>query len=165
MLTYVGFLQGQDLEAPESARRFAWVTTDTFGEGGQGMQQYYLASHFDKIFMQPSGMIGLLGIHLPTFFYKKLLAKVGIEPEFFKFFEYKNAPNAFTEDHFTEAHRHQTQSLADSLFHQIVSTIARERVMSEDAVRNCIDSAPLLASEGLKVCNISRVQYSSCTFV
>jgi protease-4 len=159
----LGFYKG--LEAPESARRFAWVTTDTFGEGGQGMQQYYLASHFDKIFMQPSGMIGLLGIHLPTFFYKKLLAKVGIEPEFFKFFEYKNAPNAFTEDHFTEAHRHQTQSLADSLFHQIVSTIARERGMSQDAVRNCIDSAPLLASEGLKVCNISRVQYSSCTFV
>jgi len=41
-------------DEPESAQRFAWVTTDTFGEagGGVGMQQYFLGAHFDKVFMQ-----------------------------------------------------------------------------------------------------------------
>lgn len=36
---------------PESARKFAWVTTDTFGEGsnGVGTMQYYLSAHFDKV--------------------------------------------------------------------------------------------------------------------
>ena len=62
----VDFREAQKGE-PETMRRFAWVSTDTFGEagGGVGMQQYYLASHFDKIFMQPSGMLGLLGVHQP----------------------------------------------------------------------------------------------------
>jgi protease-4 len=149
-------------DAPEGVRRFAWVSTDTFGEAGQGvgMQQYLLASHFDKVFMQPSGMVGLLGVHQPTFFYKKLLAKIGIQPQFFKFFEYKNAPNSLTEEGYTDAHRHQSQLLADSIFEQMTATIAHHRNRSLQQIRASIDLAPLNAQQALEHGLIDAVLYT-----
>ena len=143
----------------ESGRRFSWVTTDTFGEGGGGFTQYYLASHFDRIFMQPSGMIWMLGVHHPTFFYKKLLNKVGIEPQFFKFFEFKNAPNQYTEDKYTEPHRQQSQLLADSIFQQFIGTISRLRAKSETQLKECVDAAPLSAQVALAAGLIDSILY------
>lgn len=45
---------------PADQRRVACVSGDTFGEGGgQGTGAYYLATAFDKIYMQPSGLLGI----------------------------------------------------------------------------------------------------------
>ena len=148
-------------DEPEAKRRFAWVTTDTFGEagGGVGMQQYLLAAHFDKVFLQPSGMLWLLGVHQPVYFYKKLLAKLGVQPQFFQFFEYKNAPNSLTQEGFTEAHRHQSQLLADSIFDQLTASIARLRGRSVPQIRESIDAAPLNAQQALEQGLIDAVLY------
>jgi protease IV len=156
----LAFREAQNDE-PEAKRRFAWVTTDTFGEagGGVGMQQYLLAAHFDKVFMQPSGLLGLLGVHQPVFFIKKLLAKLGVQPQFFQFFEYKNAPNSLTQEGFTEAHRHQSQLLADSIFDQLTASIARLRGRSVPQIRESIDAAPLNAQQALEQGLIDAVLY------
>jgi len=146
-------------DEPEAKRRFAWVTTDTFGWGGAGMRQFLLAAHFDKVFMQPSGMVGLLGVHQPVFFIKKLLAKLGVQPQFFQFFEYKNAPNTFTQEGFTEAHKHQSQLLADSIFDQLTASIARLRGRSVPQIRESIDAAPLNAQQALEQGLIDAVLY------
>ena len=148
-------------EEPAGARRFAWVTTDTFGEAGHavGMQQFHLAAHFDQVFMQPSGMIGLTGVHNQTFFLKRLLAKVGIEPQFFQYFEYKNAPNQFTETGFTDAHRFQSELLANSMFDQLVSSIAQLRGTTVEHIRECVSKAPLNAREALSEGLIDSVLY------
>jgi protease-4 len=148
-------------DEPEANRRFAWVTTDTFGEagGGVGMQQYLLAAHFDKVFLQPSGMLWLLGVHQPVYFYKKLLAKLGVQPQFFQFFEYKNTPNSLTQEGFTEAHRHQSKLLADSIFDQLTASIARLRGSSVPQIRESVDASPLNAQQALEQGLIDAVLY------
>lgn len=50
----------------------------------QGTGDYYFATAFDKVYLQPSGMVGLIGLHSETYFFKNLLAKIGITPQFFK---------------------------------------------------------------------------------
>ncbi len=69
---------------PDQNRRPIIAAGDTFGETGRGSQEYYLASAFDKIFLQPSGLLSMTGIHSETYFLKGALEKIGAYPQFFK---------------------------------------------------------------------------------
>jgi protease-4 len=89
---------------------------DSSGEAGQGSTQYYLASAFDKIFLQPSGLVGLIGVSMQSLFFKDFLAKIGVQAQIFNYHEYKNAGNMFTESSYTDAHREQSQRLTDGMF-------------------------------------------------
>ena len=68
----------------------AYVYSQGFGSLGGGMSEYYLATAFDEIIMQPKSMLGITGIGLEIPFFHKLLQKIGISPEFYARYEYKN---------------------------------------------------------------------------
>jgi protease IV len=95
------------------------------GEAGQGSKEYYLASASDKVFIQPSGLIGLLGVAFQSYFFKDLFSKIGLKAQIFNYHEYKNAGNMFTESGYTDAHREQTQKITDSLFEQVMLDMLR----------------------------------------
>jgi protease-4 len=59
---------------------FAWA--ESFGEGSGDMAAYVLATGFDKIWLQPGGGLGLLGVGLETTFVRGALDRLGIEPQF-----------------------------------------------------------------------------------
>jgi len=50
---------------------------------------YYLASAFDKIVLQPSGWLNLTGISLSSMFLRGFFEKLDIEPRFLQRHEYK----------------------------------------------------------------------------
>lgn len=56
-----------------------------------------------------------MGLHSESYFLKDMLAKIGVEPQFFKYYEYKNAANMFTEEGFTKEHKEQMSKLFDSV--------------------------------------------------
>ncbi len=116
---------------------------DTFGEFGPGNGAYYLASAFEKIYIQPSGDIGLTGLMFETPFYSGTLKKLDMEPRLDHRKEYKNAMNAFTEDHYTEPHKEALSAVMTSLYDQIVRGIAAGRNIPEEEVRALVDRGPL----------------------
>ena len=63
----------------ESGKK-AYVYSQGFGSFGGGFSEYYLASAFDEIWMQPKSMIGITGISVEVPFARGLLQKIGIEP-------------------------------------------------------------------------------------
>ena len=126
----------------------AW--TETFGETGQGTSAYYLATAFEKIYLQPSGDAGITGVALSEPFVKDALDKAGVTFRFGKRAEYKTAPNTFLERDYTEEHAEASQRMVASLGEQIVSGVAEARGLSADKVRELIDRAPLSASEALE---------------
>lgn len=130
-------------------RKFAWAWAETFGEGGNAIQGYYLASGFDEIWMQPSGDLWITGVALETPFFRGTFDKLGVVPVFGQRYEYKNAVNTYTEKQFTAAHREALEKLKDSWYGQLVRGIAQGRKIAEDDVRRAIDRAPLLGSEAL----------------
>ena len=132
-----------------SRGKFAWAWADTFGEGGNGMHGFYLASGFDEVWLQPSGDLWITGVALETPFLKGTFEKLGIEPRFGRRGEYKNAVDTYTEKGLTAAHREALEKLKDSWFLQMVRGIAQGRKLSEDAVRGAIDRAPLLGPEAV----------------
>src|SRR6204780_2116167 len=103
----------------------AWA--ETFGEFTHGNVPYYLATAFDRIYLQPSGTLGLTGIAVEQLFLHDALAKIGIDFQSAKRHEYKTAADNLTERGFTGPAREAAERLAVSVVEQLSAAIAERR--------------------------------------
>ncbi len=122
---------------------------ETFGEFGPGNGAYYLATAFERIYLQPSGDIGLTGLMAESAFVSGTLEKLGLSPRMDHRHEYKNALNMFTEKKYTQPHREAILQIIESQFGQIVQGIAAGRGLEADAVRSLVDRGPFLGAQAL----------------
>jgi protease IV len=123
----------------------AWA--ESFGEFTHGNVPYYLATAFDKIYLQPSGSVGLTGIQIEQLFLTDALAKAGIDFQSAKRHEYKSAADNLTERGFTGPAREAAQRLTESVGEQLVHAIAERRGIAEQEVRNLVANGPYLAQD------------------
>jgi protease IV len=149
----IGLARVQELRAAvkEFARSgkatVAW--TETFGEFSPGNVQYYLATAFDKIYLQPSGELDLTGISLQQLFFRGAMDKLGLDYQVAKRKEYKSAADRLTERGFTAPAREAMQRLVASLTQQLTEAIAERLRISDTDARALIDHGPFLATEAL----------------
>ncbi len=137
---------------------------ETFGEGGKANGSYYLATAFDKIYLQPSGELGLAGLMAETPFLRGTLDKLGFIPRMDHRAEFKNAMNELTETKYTPAHKEATERIVDSSFGQLVAGIAEARQMSTNDVRALIDRGPFLADEALDAKLVDKLAYRDAAY-
>jgi protease-4 len=121
----------------------AWA--ESFGEFSAGNVQYYLATAFDTIWLQPSGDLGLTGIAVERVFLRGALDKLGAEFEVAKRHEYKSAAEQFTEHGFSVPAREATKRIAESVTEQLAQAIAQQRNLTPQKVSALIDAGPFLA--------------------
>lgn len=120
---------------------------ETFGEFSGGTVPYYLATAFERVYLQPSGDVGLTGVAMEQRFLKGALTKLGVAVEAGQRHEYKTAVNTFTQDHMTEPHRESMTRIVESVAEQLVHGIAEGRRLDPAKVRELIDRGPFTASE------------------
>lgn len=132
---------------------------ETFGEFGPGNGAYYLAAAFDRIYLQPSGDIGLTGLMAESAFVSGTLEKLGLSPRMDHRYEYKNALNMFTEKKYTQPHREAILQIIESQFGQIVQGIAAGRGLEVDAVRTLVDRGPFLGKQALAENLVDELAY------
>lgn len=142
-----------------AAGKFALVFTESFDTGSGGLRNWYLATAFEQIWLQPSGDFGVVGIAAQVPFLKGGLDKLGIRFEGGKRLEFKSAPNTFLESGFTRAHRDNLQALVDSLFGQVIDDAALARNLPAAELRQLIDSAPLAPPDALSARLVDRLGY------
>jgi protease-4 len=123
---------------------------ETFGESGPGNSAYYLATAFDRIYLQPSGNVGLTGLGIKTPFLRDLLKKAGVEAKLSHRKEYKSAAYIFTESEYNEHHREADQAVLESLMSQIVDGISRSRALTPNAVLSLVQRGPFSATDALR---------------
>ncbi len=159
----MGFAQRQDIRDAiarfRKAGKKAYAFSETFGEVANGTGNYYLASAFDKIFLQPAGDVGLTGMIAEPQFLRGTLEKLDVGLRGGHRHEYKNALNTWTETKMTPAHREATETLLRSLHGQIVAGIAEGRKMSAEQVQSLIDNGPYLAQQALEAGLVDKLQY------
>lgn len=131
--------------------------SDTFGELSSGTHSYYLASAFNEIWLQPMGLVGLVGLRIEMPYLRGTLDMLGITPDFEHREEYKDAANMFTEKQMTDPEREELQALLDSINAQIVKDIAADRKIDPATLQGLIDRAPLLTDEALKAHLVDHV--------
>jgi protease-4 len=125
----------------------AWA--ETFGEFTGGNVPYYLATAFDRIYLQPSGTVGLTGIAVEQVFLHDALARIGVGFQSAKRHEYKSAADNLTESGFTGPAREASERLAASIAEQISAAIAERRGKSAADARALLDRGPFLAADAL----------------
>ncbi|KAG9065368.1 hypothetical protein KI688_002693 [Linnemannia hyalina] len=122
--------------------------TDSF----DNQSQYYLASVFDKVYMQPSGSIPLVGLSSTVPFFKTLLGRFGIQVRAEARKEYKSMVSPFTETELPPPQKQNLFDLLKGLNSQILADIAksRARALGSDPVEklnHLIQIGPFMGSE------------------
>ena len=159
----IGLARVQELHAAITGFRRSGKTTvawaETFGEFSPGNAAYYLATAFDRIWLQPSGDVGLTGLSLEQWFYRGALDKLGLEYEVGKRYEYKNAADRLTEQGFTGPAREALEQLASSLTGQLTAAIAQRLSVPPEQAREMIDNGPYTAEEALELRLVDELGY------
>lgn len=114
--------------------------------------QYYLASVFDKVYMQPTGSIPLVGLSSTVPFFKTLLGRFGIQVRAEARKEYKSMVSPFTETELPPPQKQNLFDLLKGLNAQILADIAksRARALGSDPVEklnHLIQIGPFMGSE------------------
>ncbi|KAL0017848.1 hypothetical protein WJX77_000567 [Trebouxia sp. C0004] len=122
--------------------------SDSFGEGGgSGTLGYYLASAFDQIYVQETGLVSFTGFAASTPFLRGLLDKWHIKPLGFAREEYKSVVSQYTDKEYSKANKEATRALLHSWMGQIVTDVAVARGMTTAQVRKALNTSPLSAPE------------------
>jgi protease-4 len=126
-----------------------WVTT----------WQLYLASAADEILMPESATFAAAGLRIEATFLKDTLALFGIEADIESLREYKVSRDALRRSAMSDAHREMLDAILDDLYAEVVSAIAEGRGLTEEAVRQAMDDAPLTVQEAVDRCLVDSVLY------
>src|SRR6266700_83735 len=149
----IGLARMQELREAVGAFResgkLAVAWSETFGEFTHGNVPYYLATAFDRIYLQPSGSVGLTGVAVEQLFLHDALAKAGVAFQSAKRHEYKSAADNLTERGFTGPTREAAERLAESVVEQITAAIAERRGKTAEQARALLDRGPFLAEDAL----------------
>jgi protease-4 len=138
--------------------KFAIGFAEALG-GGDHFADYYLAAALDQIWLQPSGGFAVTGLSVETPFLKGGLDKIGVHMEGGKRYEYKSAPDTFTETGMSAAARENLQQLIDGLYGQFVEDVARDRRLQPAKLRKLIDAAPFDSERAHQEGLVDRIGY------
>ena len=159
----LGLAQIQELrnviKAIRAGGKKAYIYAPGMGDFGCGTSEYYLASAFDEIWMQPDTDIGLTGISLEMPFVKDFLDKIGVTPEFYTRYEYKNAVAPLLSNKFSKEHLEETFKLGNSLFGRIMADISRDRKISLKDLMTLVNKAPVRSNDGIAAGLIDYTAY------
>lgn len=99
----------------------------------------------DAIWMQPGTDLAVTGIAFETPFFKGLLDRLSITPEIEALYEFKNAPNSYKNEDYTEPHRLALETLGESLWTVSLADIAADRGIGADALRARLEAGVMPA--------------------
>lgn len=120
-----------------------FIITHSQGSYGGGPSGYRAIAPSDEIWIQPGSDVIASGIVFETLFFKGLLDNISVTPEIEALYEYKNAPNVYKEETFTEPHRRAMTELAESLWEVSLGDIATDRGITVSQARTALESSPL----------------------
>jgi protease-4 len=149
----IGLAKIQELRAAigdfRKSGKLAVAWSESFGDFLHGNLPYYLATGFDRIYLQPSGSLGLTGVAVEQVFLRNALDKLGIDFQSAKRHEFKSAADQLTEAGFTGPAREAAARLAESVTEQLAGAIAAGRGLSVEQAAALIANGPYLAPQAL----------------
>ncbi len=136
--------------------KFTYIYSPSYDSVGQ----YYLASAYERVWMQPLGVLSMPGLDAKVPFAKEALERIGVEAQIFARQEYKNLFESATSQSMSEESREMLGGLVDDLAGQIIGDIALSRGMEQSQVRGLVDRGLLLGDEAYEAGLIDDLDYS-----
>jgi len=139
--------------------KFAYAYATNYGGGMAGMRGYYLASAFEKIWMQPVGSVAINGVSAQVPFFKGFFEKIGVQADFVHKGKYKSAPESLTETAMTAPSREMMEGMVADLFDQMATGIASARGLTVADVRQMVDNSPYTDKQAVEAKLIDKLGY------
>lgn len=139
--------------------KFTYVISDSYGEDGNGMSEYLLASSFEHIWLQPVGTVDISGFNLQSPFIASLLERLNITPAFFQREGYKSMAETFQREGLSPENKEQLQELLNVFVEEYASMVAENRGMDAQTVKDAIKQAPLLDKTAQRLGFVDKVGY------
>lgn len=121
---------------------------------------YMVACACDEIIMPETGELMLPGVHAEAMFYHGLLAKLGVEADYIHIGAYKSYAEAMTRDNFSEPVRENMNSLIDSIYDDMITTIVKDRPVSIAQAKEIVDTGLISAQKAKELGLIDHVAYT-----
>ena len=163
--TSLGLAQIEELkEAIEyfaSSGKKTYIYSPSFGNYGNGLNEYYLATSFNEIWLQPNAEVGITGINIEVPFFNESLNKIGISPSFSTRYEFKTAVSSLTDKNFTKSNKEQMKKLAVSIYDTITDEISNKRNISKNQLNKLINNAPIFANSALENKLVDKIGFKT----
>jgi protease-4 len=119
----------------------------------------WLASACDRVFLVPTGEVGLVGVGVEMTFFGAALGRLGVHPDFEAAGAYKSFGEPWTRSYPSPANQEAVRDLVADLHDQLVVGIAEGRRRSVEQVRAALDRAPLSAQDALEAGLVDELMY------
>lgn len=113
---------------------------------GISTSTYMLGAAADEFWMQPNAQFQAVGLATEEIFFKGFFDRYGVEPDFQKRAEYKNAVNPFLETTYTPEHREATLSWLGSVYGGAIANAAADSKLTPAALRTALEGGPYTAA-------------------
>ncbi|MGF1572014.1 MAG: signal peptide peptidase SppA [Sumerlaeia bacterium] len=123
------------------------------------LRGYYLASAGSEIVLTPVGGLMTYGLSFNLYFFRDMLAKIGLKAQVVNTGDFKNALEPFTNQEMSEGTRTQYTTLMNDLTKHLGNSIGSERGITEDQALKSLFAGPLLAPKAFDEQLITRVEY------
>jgi protease-4 len=142
----------------------AWAFAETLSGGGGmggGTVHAYLASAFDRVWLQPSGDVDVSGFLLESPYLADALQEVGVQPRLDQRRAYKGIKDRFTAMRMPEPQRENQRQLLTSWMDQVVAGIVEGRGLPETEVRQLVETGALSAERALSARLVDELGYQA----
>ena len=154
-----GMAQIEELRPRIAALRAAGKPVVAYIEYGGRRGDLFLAGACDRIVTTPESFWAALGLHSERRYYRKALADWGVRIDRTSYGKYKSAYRNYSVDSTSAADRESIDRGLDVAQNLFVSTFARDRRLTEDALRVVLDGRSWRAEELQKLGIIDSVGY------
>ena len=104
--------------------------------------QYFLAAHADKIFLNSMGFVHLSGFGLYRLYFQEALEKLKINYHVFRVGSYKSALEPFMRNSMSPEDRQQSRTWLSALWQSYVATVSRQRSIETTDILGYINDIP-----------------------
>ncbi|MCK5284927.1 MAG: signal peptide peptidase SppA [Alphaproteobacteria bacterium] len=143
-----------------SSGKFAYIYSPSYGDAGGGFGGYYLASSFDEIWMQPMGVVMINGLNAESPYFREMLDKIGIEPQFFQRKEYKTAYENMIHKEMTKQNREMISTLLEDIRSVFIKDIPIERGITSAQFEAFVNKGLFTAKEAQDIGLITDMNYA-----
>lgn len=138
--------------------KFAYIYSSSYGGSG-GLGNYYLSRAFDERWIQPMGIVVISGINAELPFFRSILDKLGVEPQFFQRKEYKSAYESLMHSDITDPNKRMMEYLIKDLSNTINEDIAADMGILKSNFQALVDKGLFTAKEALDSGLVDKVGY------
>lgn len=143
------------------AGKKAYIYSDGFGAMGGGTSEYYLATGFNEISLMPNSEVGITGVSMEIPFFRNVLDKVGIEPEFYARYEYKSGAASLTDSKMSKEFRSEMTKLAEVMHMVFTMDASTMRSIPEKKLIDLVNRAPIFAEEAFEQHLVDHLEFKA----